>query len=56
MKRLRLITRPQRAAITADVVLAFLIDIFEAVIPLVQNKNPQNPVTIPDDDEDSSSR
>lgn len=54
MKRLRLITRPQRAAITADVVLAFLIDIIEAVIPLVQNKNPQNPVTIPEDEDSSS--
>lgn len=48
MKRLRLITRPQRAAVTVDVVLAFLIDILEAVIPLVQNKDPQNPVTVPD--------
>lgn len=54
MKRLRLITRPRRAAITTDVVLAFLIKIMEAVIPLVQNKNPQNPVTIPDDDSSSS--
>ncbi len=55
MKRLRLITRPQRAAITVDVALAFLIDILEAVIPLVQNKNPQNPVTVPDEGESSSS-
>jgi len=50
-----LITRPQRAAITTDVVLAFLIDIIEAVIPLIQNKNPQNPVTIPDSGDSSSS-
>ncbi len=50
-----MITRPKRAAITADVVLAFVIDIIEAVIPLVQNKNPQNPVVIPDDDDDSTS-
>ncbi|HOC73901.1 MAG TPA: hypothetical protein P5069_02395 [Candidatus Hydrogenedentes bacterium] len=54
MKRLRMITRPKRAAITADVVLAFVIDIIEAVIPLVQNKNPQNPVVIPDDDDSTS--
>ncbi len=45
MKRIQCISRAPRVAsnVPTDVKLTFLIDVFQAAIPLFQNKNPTNP-------------
>lgn len=47
MKRIQCISRAPRVAqsVPVDVKLSFLIDVFEAAIPLFDNKNPTNPET-----------
>ncbi|MFM1921872.1 MAG: hypothetical protein RLZZ303_3506 [Candidatus Hydrogenedentota bacterium] len=46
MTHLKPLTRvPDKAqGVTTDVKLAFLADVFDAAVPLFQNKDPQNPL------------
>ena len=45
MKRLRVITKPPGTAqsVTLDVILTYVANLIEITIPLVQDKDPQNP-------------
>ncbi len=53
MKHVNALTcMPERAAIAPEVKLTFLADVFDAAVPLFENKNAQNP--LPPDDTDGT--
>lgn len=47
MRRIRPITKPPMTAqgVAIEVKIAFIIDVLTAAVPLVQDKDPQNPET-----------
>lgn len=56
MKHLRILSRkPELAAMAPDVIIKLIIDLLSVMLPLFQNKTPQNPggtTTTPSEDGD----